>query len=241
MNCSSQKGLFPWVTILAGLVGFVLRSWLFSAVDSKGLLPTNHISGILIFILLALTLGMCLIGLKGIAPVATCQQLFPASPVAAAGILLGGVGLGLSAFTVEATGLLRIIMPVFAVLTVVVMAVAAYYRLKGLRPNFLLHCIVAAYLVSRIMVCCRGWSSEPQLQLYFFQLMAFLLLLLACYYRAELDVLPKSYRQYTFFSQAALFCCCLCLQDADRLFYLSAAIWMATDLCALPPAGKYAD
>lgn len=241
MNHSSQRKLFPWITILAGLIGFGLRSWLFSSVDSKGLLPTNHIAGILTFILFALTLGVCFIQLKGVATTATYDRLFPASPVAAAGILLGGVGFGLSAFTVEAAGLFRFLVPIFGVLTAGAMTVAAYCRLKGLRPNCLLHCVAAIYLVLRIMVCCRAWGSEPQVQLYFFQLMACLFLLMACYYRAELDIHPKGYRQYAFFSQAALFCCCLCLQDTDRLFYLSAAVFMAADFCLLPPAGKYAD
>lgn len=240
MNHSSQRNVFPWVTILAGIVGFGLRYWLFSATDTRGLLPEYHISSVLCFILLALALGVCFMKLQNIALTDTYGSLFPASPVAAAGILLGGVGLGLSAFTPETAGLFRFLLPIFGVLTAATMTIAAYCRLKGTRPNCLLHCVVVVYLVLRIMVSCRGWGSEPQVQLYFFQLLACLFLLMACYYRAELDVHAKGHRQYVFFAQAALFCCCLCLQGVDMLFYLSAAIWMAADFCVLHPAGKYA-
>lgn len=240
MNHPSNSRLFPWAPLFAGVLGFCLQCWLFSAMDSSGLLPKNHIAEILSFILLALTLGICLIGLQNVVSSDAYHQLFPPSRLAAAGTLLGGIGIACSAFAPQTVGFLKIIVPVFGVLSGVALAIAAYCRLHGVRPNCLLHSTVAVYLIFRIMACCRNWGAEPQVQRYFFQLLACLSLLLACYYRAELDVHEKGIRQYVFFSQVALFCCCLCLPGTDRLFYLSAAVWMAADYCTLHSAGRYA-
>ena len=215
------------------MIGFALRCWLFSSMDNLGLLPNNHIAGILTFLLLALTLGVCFLGVKNTATHDAYQQIFPRSGIAATGTAIGAVGMAISGFVLKSTGLFRFLLPVFGVLSAGALLLAAYCRFRGVRPNFLTHCAVAVFLILRALVSCRAWGAEPQLQLYFFHLLASLFLLFACYYRAELDLDSKGCRKYVFFAQAALFCCCLCLMGGDRLFYLSAGIWMATDFCVL--------
>jgi len=234
MNSSSKQGIFPWFPLFAGVIGLALRSWLLSLATPQGLLPHNHISAILSFLLLAVTLGVCLLGVRKAAPSGAYSQLFPRSPVAAAGIFIGAIGMGFSGFTLKITGLLQIFLPVLGVLSAATLLLTAYCRFKGLRPNCLAHATVVVFLLLRILACCQTWGSEPQLLLYFFHLLACLFLLIASYYRAEMDVQMKDCRRYVFFGQIALFCCCLCLLGEDWLFYLSAAIWMATDTCVMP-------
>lgn len=234
MHSSSKQGIFPWFPLFSGVIGLALRSWLFSLATPQGLLPHNHISAILTFLLLAITLGVCLLGVRKGAPTGAYAQLFPRSPVAAAGIVIGAIGMGYSGFTLNTTGILGIFLPVLGVLSAAALLLAAYCRYKGLRPNCLAHCIVVVFLLLRILGCCQTWGSEPQLLLYFFHLLACLFLLIASYYRTEMDVQTKDCRRYVFFGQAALFCCCLCLLGEDWVFYLSAAIWMATDFCVMP-------
>ena len=59
MNTQSRSGIFPWFTIVEGIAGFFLQCWLFSSINAKELLPTNHIAGYLSFGLLALTMVIC--------------------------------------------------------------------------------------------------------------------------------------------------------------------------------------
>lgn len=238
MYHSSRQGLFPWFPILTGMVGFALRCWLFSSMDSAGLLPNNHIAGSLTFLLLALCLAVCFLGVKNATPHDTYRQMFPRSGIAAAGTVMGAVGMAISAFTLKSAGVFRFLLPVLGVLCAGALLFAAYCRFRELQPNFLTHCAVAIYLIFRSLANCRTWGAEPQLQLYFFHLLASLFLLLACYYRAELDLHSGDCRRYVFFAQAALFCCCLCLMGEGWLFYLSAGIWIATDFCVIFPENK---
>jgi len=234
MNHSSKPSLFPWVPLLAGGIGFILRRWLLSTADAENLLPKNHIAGTLSFLLLALVLGICFLQVRKCSPHAFYTQLFPRSNSAAIGMLLGAIGIGSTVFSLEHVGFLRILVPVFGILGTLSLGVIAYLRAQGKRPHCLFHCAVILYLIFRTVSLCRSWGAEPQLQLYFFQLLASLFLLMAAYYRAELSIQGGDCRRYAFFNQAALFCCCLSIPGPNSLFYLSAAIWMAFDTCTLP-------
>lgn len=239
MKKTFQPGLFSWFAIFTGAVGFSLRCWLFSAVEPNGLLPENHIAGILTFLLLAMTLFACYMGVKKAVPSKNFARLFPGSRFAATGTVLGAIGIGVSAFTLKTTGFLIFLVPILGMLAAAALLVSASCRLRCARPDGFLHGIVTLFLIVRTIACCRSWGAEPQLQLYFFEMLASLFLLIASYHRTELDMGMGDYRRYAFFSQAALFCCCLCIPGNGGLFYLSAGLWMATDYCmlAIPVSG----
>lgn len=234
MKKSSNPGLFPWFPILAGTLGLALRCWLLSTTDLRGLLPEKHPANALTYILLAITLAVCFLGVRRAAPRAECNRLFPASYIAAAGTVLGAIGMGFYAFALQTDGFLSYVIPICGVLAAGALLFSVYCRLHGLRLNFVLRGSICVYLLFRTIACCRNWSTEPQLQLYFFELLATVFLLMAGYFRTALDMKTGDCRQYVFFSQAAIFCCCLSLPGRDWLFFLSAGIWMAADYCVLP-------
>lgn len=234
MDKYSQTGWFPWVSLMTGSVGLALRCWLLSSTDGNGLLPAFHIAGAISLLLLLFTVGLTVWHLRKASPSHAYRHLFPPSTLAAAGTAVGAAGLGISAFTVEATGMLGTLLPLLGILSIGALLYASYCRLIGLRPNCLLHGIMVIYILFRILTCCRIWGSEPQLQLYLFPMLGSLFLLLACFFRAEADAMTGDYRKYLFFGQASLFCCIMCLPGDDWLFYLSAAVWLATDYCVLP-------
>ena len=234
MHAQSKQGLFPWFSLLTGAFGFALRCWLLSSADDKGLLPANHFAGIVCFLLLAVTLAFTFWQVRKAAPSKAYHKLFPASPIAAAGIAVGALGMGISGFTTGGSGLFGVLVPVLGVLCALALLYAAYCRLIGLHPSYLLYCVAVVYLILRTLLCCRTWGSESQLQLYFFSLLGILFLLIACFYRAELTAMMGDYHRYVFFAQAALFCCMLCLPGENWLFYLSAGFWMAADFCQFP-------
>ena len=229
MRNTSNPGVFPWLTVFTGTVGLALQFWLLSSKDSKGLLPQNHIAGILSFLLFALTLAAIFLLIRKTEYATHYEKLFPRSALSAAGTVAGALAIGFSTFKQTGIGLFRLLPPVLGVLSTCALLVLAYCRLKGLRPHNLFFCTVSFYLIFHTLTCCRQWGAESQFQLFFFQLLASLFLLLTCYYRAELAAYAKYPRQYTFFSQSALFCCCLCIPGENGIFYLLAAIWMAAD------------
>lgn len=231
MNKQSQSGLFPWVSLLTGSLCLLLRRWLLSSVDDSGLLPKFHIAGILSLLLLLLTVGITFWSLRQAAPSNAYAQRFPSSRLAAIGTALGGIGIGFSAFTVPTSGALRLVVPFLGILSAAALLYTAYCRLIGLRPNCLFHGTTVLFLVFRILACCRSWGAETQVQLYLFPLLGSLCLLLAFYYRAEIDAMAGDYRKYLFFGQAALCCCIMCLPGDDWLFYMSAGLWLTTDYC----------
>ena len=236
MNDSLRRGLFPWFALFTGVISLALQSWLFSSVDSRGLLPDPHIAGIFSCFLLVATLGGCLLVLRKASPTATYAAMFPRSPIAAAGTAIAAIGMLISAFSLPASGILGLLTPIFGALAGGALLVTAYCRFQGLRPNCLLHSAVAVFFIIRTMACCQSWGAEPQLQLYLFPLLASLFLLIAAYYRAELDITEKNTLRYVFFSQGALMCCLSSASHSQGLFYLSAALWLAADFFVLPPA-----
>ena len=238
MKQSSGLGLFPGFPLFTGMLGFGLRCWLFSSVDSNGLLPENHIAGILSLILLALTLAVCLIGVKKAASSESYHSLFPTSALSAIGTAIGALGIGYAAITERSSAPMGMLLLILGILSCGALLFAAFCRYKGTCPNCLLYGLVAVYLMLRTLVSCRVWGSETQLQMYLFQLLASVFMMVACYYRAELSIRPGNCRRYVFFSQAAVFCCCLCLPLQDWLFYLSVGLWLAADFCTLPSANE---
>lgn len=238
MNRSHKPGLFPCFSILTGAVGFALQCLLFSSADNKGLLPENHFAEIMCYFLLALTLIVCWSWVQGISPSGAGNNLFPASVPAALGAALSAVGIGYTSFQMDATGMLRFALPVLGLLSAGALMVSAYCRLRGEKTNFLYYSILCAYFIFRTLISCKQWGTEPQLQQFFFPLLASIFLLIACYYRTELDISRTHYRRYLFFGQSAVFCCLLCLNKEDWVFYLSAGLWLTTDLCVLPAKNK---
>lgn len=234
MNDSLHRGIFPWFALLAGVISAAMQSWLLSSVDSRGLLPDPHNASIFSCFLLVATLGVCLLVLRKASPTAAYEALFPRSPIAAAGTAIAAIGMLISAFSLPVSGILGLLTPIFGALSGGALLVTAYCRFQGVRPNCLLHSVVAVFFIVRTMACCQTWGAEPQLQLYLFPLLASLFLLIAAYYRAELDIMAKNSLRYVFFSQGALMCCLSSAAHSQGLFYLSAALWLAADFFVLP-------
>ena len=236
MKNSLRRHIFPWFTLLTGVISLAMQSWLLSSINIRGLLPADHIAGIVSLLLLIAILGTCLILLRKAVPVTAYETLFPRSPIAAGGIAIAAIGMLVSSFSTTASGILGLLMPIGGALACGALLVTAYCRFQGLRPNFLLHGVLAVFFIVRTMACCQAWGAVPQLQLYLLPLLASLFLLMATYFRTELDLLSKSSFQYVFFSQGALMCCLSSAAHSQGLFYLSAALWLVADYFVLPSA-----
>lgn len=228
--------ILPLFTLCAGVLGFLLRIWLYATgVDEKGLIITSHPANALIFILTALVIAVLFLCTRSLNAKHSYSELFPGSKTGAAGCFAAAAGI-LVTDTVEIF-LKRD--PITTATLILGLAAAAcllflgFCRLKQLRPSFLFHTVVTVYMMLHPLSQYRLWSSDPQLQNYCFQLLASVFLLLACYHRTALDVKGGNCKWYALYNQAALFFCCLSLNTGSWLFYLTMAVWTATNLCSL--------
>lgn len=220
------------ITAILGAIGLGLRFWLNSCTDDRMLLPSWHISLVLLFILTALTLGMLLLSTAAMEK-AKYRLRLKYGITRKIGAITGGLGLGAAsvmALLESPTGL-ALIVALLGFLT----AVAIF--LFGFRPNsklsFPLLCCVTVFFMLYAVSRAQYWGTLPQIQRYFFPLMALIFLVLTGYHRCELMVHAAYSRRFVFFNHAALFFCCVSLCEKDFLFYLGAACWLACDFTSV--------
>lgn len=234
MKISLKPNILPFFTLGAGGIGLALRVWLFSLKDSKGLLPSGHISDILTFVLTAAVIAVLYLCIQPLGPISRYARLFPASPVRAVGCLLGAAALFIAAIREsDRNGALGVISLVIGICAAAALVYIAFCRLRGSHPSVLLHALPTVYFMLYAVSQVRTWSSETQLSVCFFPLLAAVFLMLTAYHYAVLDSKKVSRRWLVFCNQAALFCCCLSLAGDNKLFFIGMAAWMGCDLCEL--------
>lgn len=212
--------ILPYFTLGAGALGLCLRFWLFSATDEKGLLPFFHIADPLLYILTALTLGVLFLSCRQ-----RCGSPFRPGFMrlwALAGDILGGVCL-LAAVVCNLRG--GAIGTIGCLLSALAMLTAALWRLMKKAAPYWLFTILTAALMLCIIAQCREWGAEPQLQAYFFPLMAAVFAILAAYHRTLLAAGQKKQRLLAFFSQGCLFFSFLSLNTSQWPLYLGLLCW----------------
>ena len=123
-----------------------------------------------------------------------------------------------------------------SLLSVPALILTGLSRLKGKRPNFLLHGILCVFFGIHMSNQYRTWSSDPQLVDYAYQLAASVCLALNTYFLAAFAVgIGRRLKQLLAGLLAAYFClACICV-DGCGLFYLTCGIWAAANLCDLQP------
>lgn len=229
--------LLPLFTLLASLVGFGLRLWLFlTGTDDKGLLPANHIAGILSFVLAAIVLAVLVLCTRSLTPLSSYGKLFPAWLPAGIGCAAAAIGILYVNIRdlIARQDIITIVTLVLGLVAAAAFLILGFCRLKGNHPSFWLQAAVTVYFMLHLISQYRLWSNESQLQVYFFPLLASVFLMLTAFHGAVLDAEKKASRKgYAFFSQAGLFFCCMSLQGASWPFYLAMAAWLGTNLCSM--------
>lgn len=230
-----RPNILPWFSLGCGGLGLALRLWLYGDMDENGLLPKAHPAEALLFILTALTLAALFLCVRELKPINKYSRLFPADIGRALGCAAGALGVLVgSVFQLGSNGgALGVPIFVTGILAALSLGLTAFYRLRGRRPSFLLHTVLTVFFMLYTVGRCRIWSAEPQLQEYVFSLFACVCLMLTGYYLSVLDAHGGSRKWLVFSNQAALFFCCLSLNEENRLFYLGMVLWLALDLCAV--------
>lgn len=226
----------PYFTLGLGLIGLVLRIILYTGgTDGKGLFISGHPAGTLVFILTAVALLTALLRVLPLKRTPVYKKLFPPALLPFIGCLVAGAGILAVDFyeLMQKADMVTIISFVVGLLATGCLLYVGYCRYLGIHPGFLFRAVVTVYFIVHLISQYRLWNSEPQLQAYFFHLLASVFLMLSAYYRAALDAGIGNRRQYAFTNQAALFLCCLASIGESGVFYMAMAFWSFTECCSL--------
>lgn len=225
-----RSNILPFFTMGAGGLGLALRFWLFSATDEKGLLPTAHPADALLYILTALTLGILFLATRQLTPRRVNKKL--QGWFSAAAYALGGLGLILTAIldmsgSAAKLALVATIASLLGGLVMFFMATLKFFRKK--LPYWLPACLTVVLMLDTVTQC-QVWGAVPQLQEYLFPLLASVFLILSAYYKTALAARQGNLQLLAFFSQGALFFCCLSLNTSQWPLYFGMMFWAAAQL-----------
>lgn len=227
---------WPVIFTAAGLVGLLLRVWLYATAAEGSLLHRGTLPEVLLWVWTAVVLLLAAALCFDLKKAGKYSYHFPASPLGALGRLAAGLGIAYSAVAALASGKggLSLAAGIVGLAAAAAMVYLAYLRYQGQRPTVLFHGVVCVYLMLRLVCSYQVWCALPQIQSYCFMLLANVLVLLACYQDAAFDAASGSRRAHIFTHLAAIYLCICCLPGGSQpLFYLAMAVWMATDLCRI--------
>ena len=234
MKIDLKYNQLPLFTLLCGIVGALLRLWLYSAgMDHEGLLETGHPAGVLVLILTALVIGALLWFLRNFSTQDKYHHQFPASIWGSVGAFAAGIGVLLASMLelIQQGSALFLPTSLLGIGAAAALAFTGLCRIKGLRPNFLFHTLVCLFFVLRLISRYQTWSADPQLHDYCFQLLATVCAMLFSYHRAALDLKSGNRRPLATVGLLGTYFCCLSVVNSDgMLFYAALAAWMVTNL-----------
>lgn len=239
MKHISKPSILGAICAAAGMLCLFLRQWLLSTTpDENGLLPAGHpVSSIVWLLSLALVVLLLILFFTWNKQV-TC--LFQPTPVNATATILMAAGYGFAAWRLlqESGQLLYLAGGIAGIVCVVCTLFIAVGQFLNMRMHPLLYCPGPLFLLCFLVTSYPHWSSEPQMQYVFFQIMSTAFMVFSVYGRAELAAGKCSGRNYVIFSRAAIFFSITAIAHcADGLMYGCFAAALVLDGCttALKP------
>ena len=218
----------PLLALALGLVCAGLRFALFqNHTDALGLLETGTLPETGIFLLTAL-------GLVIFALAARRGWKTEGTKIAALGQLLGGLGIFLAALTNagQMTG------PVASLWKIMGLAAGACLMAQGVcaakkrKTSFLLPLAPCVFFLLHLIDNYRGWSSQPQLERYLFDLLASLSLAFFSYCDVAQAVSLGQPKTRRFSGLCAVYFCLAAIPDTPKftILYALCALWVLTAL-----------
>ena len=237
MKISVKPNILKYLVLGAGALGLLLRFLLYATgTDDQGLLARGHFVHYLIWILTVVTLVGTFLLSRSISGPEFYRDCFPACVPGGIGCILAAVGILITTIAEmsDGAGSAELACTVLGFAAALILLFLGFCRLSGFEPSFLFEAVLCVYFAVRMVAQYRYWSADPQLMDYCFHLLACVGLMLSAYHHAAFAAGMGSHRQLWFFSLAAVYLCCLALAGPeDQLFYLTAGIWLFTNLTSL--------
>lgn len=216
----------PLLALLSGLVCAGLRWLLFrNHTDALGLLETGTLVETGIFLLT----GLCLV----LFALAARRGWAGENKLAAPGQVLGGLGIFLTALTHsgQMAGPVGTLWKILGLVAGICLIVQGVCTLKKRKVPFLLPLAVCVFLLLHLIDNYRGWSSQPQLQKYLFDLLAILSLTFFSYCDAARKVSLGKPKTRIFSGLCAVYFCLAAIPGTPEftVLYALCALWALTD------------
>lgn len=222
-----RSHMLPIFTMGAGAIGLALRIWLFSGIDEKGLLPVGHPADAALYILTALTLGILFLATRELTPRPVSKPFYRLAGTCV--YVLGGLGMISTAVMHFSAGTVRLsgVAIIACVIGGIAMFCMAVLHLFGKGTPYWLNAVLTVVLMLDTVAQCQIWGAVPQLQEYFFPLLASVFLIISAYLATASAAGRGKAKLHVFFSQGALFLCCLSLNTAQWPLYFGMLFWAA--------------
>ena len=211
-----------------GIVGLLLRLWLFhSGVDGKGLLVTAHPGNSLSYILIAVTIA----GFFLLYKFSQIQGCSFGAAAAAAGNLAAAAGVvctGIQTFTASDSiiNTLLLLLSIPAGLSFLYCGVC---KLQKKQTHMLLYCLITVYLMLHPISQYQLLSAHPELQYYFFRVLASVALIFTAYLRTCLANGQPCEKRFLLCNRVALALCITAMANGNTLLYPAMALWLLLD------------
>ena len=226
--CTLRPARLKLAALGGGLAGLGLYRLLYAVgLDGRGLLKSGHFAWVLLCLLSVLTAALFLVNtlkIRGAGGKPLHSVPAAAACIAAA---LGALFTGASHISGG-----RLLYAVAAALAILSFGAAALCRLQGRRPNFLLHVVICVYFAMHLLELYQTSSTDPQIQDYFFQMLACIALTVTAYQLASFDLGRGQRRWLCLAALSALYLCLVSLGSSGTGFYLTGAAWAFTALPA---------
>lgn len=239
MNQTKLTARLPKIVAALGVAGLALR-WILYRVDldERLLLKPGHPLEILLWLLTAGTIGLIAVcALKSGKPV-SYEDNFPPSKRAWVGCCVAAFLICYTVLSKEAKlpGVPGILWKVLGVLCAPCLLAAGLGRQVGRKTLSLLYLAPCLFYMFHIINHYRVWSSEAQMQTYFYPLLAAIAMTFFLFYTAAFAVDMPYRRQQLLTGLSGAF---LCLVDLSRTEYpwlcLAGIILCLTGLCEPAP------
>lgn len=231
----------PFLIAALGGVGALLRLQLYAAaVDEKNLLIPGHPLELLLLGLTAAVAAVIVVGVWPLYGSTRYPDNFGPSVPGAIGSVLAGLGIALTVLLAENDGgRMYYVWKGLGLLSAPCLVMAGFCRLRGKRPQFLLHGVVCVFFLLHMICHYRTWSTNPQLQDYLFSLLACVALTAFAYYQTAFDAGSGKRRSQLAAGLMGAYLSLVALSGTDApLLYGGCAIWALTDLCSLTPVRR---
>lgn len=240
-----NRNYTPWLPAIVFVLSLLLRRLrrgLYAAADAKGLLIAGHPLGICLWGTVLAGAAWILLTVRKLDGDNNYRENFSASSPAALGHALMGCTVLMMAllYPLPLGGTVSLLWKALGILCGPAMIWAGFQRMKGKMPFFGIHAGLCLFLLLYLVSRYQGWSGNPQLQDYIFELFALVFLVLFSYQCAAFENGTGNRRMQLI--TGLLF---LLLWDAANFrahvpgLYVSGAVWTVTDLCRLiPPQPK---
>ena len=234
-----KSKFLPAGILLLGAVGFLLRLGLYAVgLDQKGLLPGGHPLETGLWVVTAAALALVIAASWNAKGSDRYGDNFGPSLSGALGNILMAAGILLTVLLNQPKmpNLLGSLWKLLGFVSAPCLVAAAFARVQGKQPFFLLHMSACLFLLLHIVNHYQAWSGNPQLQDYLFPLLGTMALVFFGFYTAAFAVGSGRRRMLLGMGLAAVYLCAVSLSSGAYSFlYLGGIVWVLTNLCPLEP------